>query len=31
MFEIFFSEMRMYGSSSDATMRSASVTKYGER
>ena len=31
MFEIFFSWMRMNASSSTASMRSASVTKYGDR
>ena len=31
MFEIFFSWMRMYASSRTASIRSASVTKYGER
>ena len=31
MFEIFFSLMRMYASSRTASMRSGSVTKYGER
>ncbi len=30
MLEMFFSWMRMYGSSSLTSMRSASVTKYGE-
>ncbi len=31
MLEIFFSCSRMSGSSSTASMRSVSVTKYGER
>jgi hypothetical protein len=31
MFEIFFSWIRMYASSSTTSMRSASVTKYGDR
>ena len=31
MFEILFSLMRMYASSSTTSMRSGSVTKYGER
>jgi len=30
MAETFFSVMRMYGSSSSATIRAGSVTKYGE-